>query len=984
MSDARSQLLGVLMDATSQDLARIKQAEALLKQWETEPSFFATLQDIFYDVTLDHDVRFLSGIYLKNGVDRFWRRTAKNPINPDEKTMIRNRLLQFMTDPSTKLSTQNTVIIARIARLDFPSQWPDLMSTLVQQIEMPGAHDVLIVHHRCLSTINEVIGELSTRVLSAGRKQFAQLAPHTFQVIANIYMSYVRQIHAHWAQPTSEILQRLEILAICIHCLRILMVNGIRDIHKFEDTKTFMDVSYQHLKTFVEFRTALVQNGSNEQLKTALEAVIDEYGGLYIHLQKMHPVSATLTPKWIDIISFYWNTVVEQGDLVARKFGEPASPILYTQFLLHGMQLIKGTIKNVQYDSSGPEYDNLAITDEEKALATEAHRIIRTGVVTPAFVNACAETLVSKYMLLTPTDLEQWEDDPEGWANSVDAENWEFELRPCAEAIFINLLALHRDQLTPIILNLVDQGSINDFQSLLFRDAVYDAVGLGVHSLYGRLDFESFVANRLVSEADNKEPSFKVLRRRIAWVLGRWVTESISAECRTTIYEVLLRLMVKEEDLVVRLSAAHSLKMAIDDWDFDISILLPYLESAMNMLMVLVNDVEESDSVMKLIADLNTIMDRAGSHVAPYAPKLMELLTPLWQRAQAEPLFQSSLVVTFTKVAAILNEQSSQLYSFLVPMVAYCCNRNNEAFVYLLEDALDLWWTLLQGATGPSQELLDLMPLAVELLDYDTESLRKVLYIIESYVLLDSRALVQTCGAGLFTQLASFIQNAKPEVASNITHTIDLILLSAPLSTYGDVLFHSGLLNVILEVFLQQKIYAYASMSYMSLFARLVLQEPDTLIQFIQAAGQQLSPGDGDFFGRVMDLWMDKFDNIGHPRQRKLACLGLTRLLQTKNTSMLARINGILGIWTDVGAEIKESDGESVLYSEADLEGDIAQLDESAEKTRKASLLQKDPVYTTNLLAIIQETISLLGGPSYFNDKVDPVLLEQLNRLLTH
>ncbi|KAL9549755.1 hypothetical protein PS6_005910 [Mucor atramentarius] len=77
MSEAKVQLLGVLREATSQDYTRMRQAEELLKEWENSPSFFATLQDIFYDRSVDHDIRTLSGIYLKNGIDRFWRRTAK-------------------------------------------------------------------------------------------------------------------------------------------------------------------------------------------------------------------------------------------------------------------------------------------------------------------------------------------------------------------------------------------------------------------------------------------------------------------------------------------------------------------------------------------------------------------------------------------------------------------------------------------------------------------------------------------------------------------------------------------------------------------------------------------------------------------------------------------------------------------------------------------------------------------------------------------
>ena len=44
MSEAKVQLLSVLREATSQDYARMRRAEEMLKQWENAPSFFATLQ----------------------------------------------------------------------------------------------------------------------------------------------------------------------------------------------------------------------------------------------------------------------------------------------------------------------------------------------------------------------------------------------------------------------------------------------------------------------------------------------------------------------------------------------------------------------------------------------------------------------------------------------------------------------------------------------------------------------------------------------------------------------------------------------------------------------------------------------------------------------------------------------------------------------------------------------------------------------------
>lgn len=106
------------------------------------------------------------------------------------------------------------------------------------------------------------------------------------------------------------------------------------------------------------------------------------------------------------------------------------------------------------------------------------------------------------------------------------------------------------------------------------------------------------------------------MRRRIAWLLGKWVDVGISADTRVAIYQGLLDLLSNETDMVVRLTAAHSLKAAIDDWDFEISILLPFLGMAMNQVLKLLSEVEETDTIMKLVADLNAVIDRTGEHVS--------------------------------------------------------------------------------------------------------------------------------------------------------------------------------------------------------------------------------------------------------------------------------------------------------------------------------------------------------------------------------
>lgn len=102
---------------------------------------------------------------------------------------------------------------------------------------------------------------------------------------------------------------------------------------------------------------------------------------------------------------------------------------------------------------------------------------------------------------------------------------------------------------------------------------------------------------------------------------------------------------------------------------------------------------------------------------------------------------------------------------------------------------------------------MSLLPCALELLDYDTENLRKVLKIIDSYILLDPQSTLQPNNAAiLFEKLASKIGNCREQAASYITHTVDLAIQGVPLQVYGEALVQSGLLSNILSVLIQDRV----------------------------------------------------------------------------------------------------------------------------------------------------------------------------------
>lgn len=66
---------------------------------------------------------------------------------------------------------------------------------------------------------------------------------------------------------------------------------------------------------------------------------------------------------------------------------------------------------------------------------------------------------------------------------------------------------------------------------LFQRDAIYAAVQMGSYDLYDFMDFDALLANTLVHDVAAAHPWAKVLRRRVALLIGAWVTVKVRCCC---------------------------------------------------------------------------------------------------------------------------------------------------------------------------------------------------------------------------------------------------------------------------------------------------------------------------------------------------------------------------------------------------------------------------------------------------------------------
>ena len=69
-------LLHTLNSASSSNQHQIQTGAEQLTRWEKAPGYYKHLQSVFITRSLPFEVRLLAIIQLRNGIDKYWRKTA--------------------------------------------------------------------------------------------------------------------------------------------------------------------------------------------------------------------------------------------------------------------------------------------------------------------------------------------------------------------------------------------------------------------------------------------------------------------------------------------------------------------------------------------------------------------------------------------------------------------------------------------------------------------------------------------------------------------------------------------------------------------------------------------------------------------------------------------------------------------------------------------------------------------------------------------
>ncbi|KAL1963724.1 hypothetical protein VTN77DRAFT_7928 [Rasamsonia byssochlamydoides] len=1016
-------LFNALASAASSTQQQVQIGTQQLQHWEKQEGYYPLLQDVFVDYSLPLEVRYLSIIQLKNGIDKYWRKTATNAIKKESKERIKNRALEAgIVEPAPLLALHNALMIAKIMRYEFPQDWPDAIPSLINSLRssvQPGVNPLQLP--RTLLILLQIIKELSTARLQRTRTSLQSVAPEIFHILGGIYVEKVN----NWGSSlergnTNEgaVLEPLEQSLMSLKVLRRLVIAGFEHPNREKAVQGFWELTHAH---FTKFYT-LVEgaSGLSPQVKKLVEKHVLQLSKLHVEMAKSHPPSFALLPGSVSLVKSYWSLVVKLGEVYETESlvqsrpsangdtGEEKS--LIDRIGLKALLLIRACAKMAFNPAQTFKYQHPQDKEEKK----ESIELIKSQLFTQDLVINIMELLVTRFFRFRKTDFQEWEEEPEEWEKKEEeiSDAWEFSIRSCAEKLFLDLVINFKELLVPRLLNVFYSFANPQNRDVLLKDSLYSAIGLAAASLEKQLDFRAFIESTLVPEVQIQDQGYNVLRRRIAILLGQWIPVKPEELNRTSVYQIFQHLLNKQDplnDLVVRITAGRQLRNILEPFEFSPKLFLPYATPILENLMTLIQEVELSETRMGLLETVRVAVVKMEDHISPFSDRIISLLPPLWEQSGEEHLMKQAILTLLTSLMNALKQDSVKYHADILPLIRNSIEPGSETIVYLLDEALELWAAILaQTPTPASPEILSLLPGLFPIFEAATDSAPLALQIAESYILLaPQEVLSDHIRFRFLVSLESLLVSVSRQRIGVVPHLVEMLIRATEMIDGGsensynviaksllDSSFLSSLLDGLHSAYEASQttgpnkktspIYGVLETDYFSVLARLALGSPRVFMSAISAA---TGTSEEQTLSWLLTEWFFHYDNIGLVNQKKLHALALTQLLSINGSDspppayLLNHLQSYLTVWTDIATELAEGTedpndpraGDYLIFWNNAETGPGGQENEPPESSRRRDWENSDIVHRINIRDFIKQRLQAViagcGGEQRFQEE---------------
>ncbi|QPG95032.1 hypothetical protein C2857_007524 [Epichloe festucae Fl1] len=1001
-------LCRTLQSATGNDHAQRQTAGQQLAAWEQTPGYYSSLQAVYLDKAAPSDVRFLAVIQLKNGIDKYWRLFAqtKNGIKQDEKNLIRSRLFQGTIDEEERnLAMHNAFVVAKVVRIDYPTDWPDALSNIIGLLR--SSKDVNQQRlYGTLQVLLRVVKELGTARLKKSQTALQSVTPEIVYVLNEIYaeksaswLSFLSSSQGSESDANAAMFNSLLALKI----LRRLVVVGYERPHTDNSVERFWSLSQTQ---FGQLLDGFV--GQDSRLPSNYQGVVGkhllQFTKLHIDMAEKHAASFSILPNSLPLVHAYWDLVSRFADVfdasggIRQGTGNASTPKakvegpLQERLALKGLLLLRACIRIAFQPVQTFKYR----TPEVKAEQEQAKNMIKTELFKDDLVIQIVNSIISHLFVFRRSDLELWEEDPEEWEHQEQSEGnaYEWEVRPCAEKLFLDLLTNFKQLIIPPLLSYF-QTAQSPQSDIATKEAVYTAMGLAAAHVSEVFDFDGVLSSTIVHDARQQGGLYKVLRRRIAILISQWAPVKLADESRPLVYQVFQHFLNPNDetnDLVVRITAARQLRWIADELGFVVKAFLPYTADVLSQLIQLVQSVDVDETKLAILESVRILVTRMEEEVSQFGDQLMAALPSVWQGSGTEEyMIKQAVIAIFAALVMSMGDTSQRYQNFMIPLISEAARPGSDLHIHLIDESLELWNAILMQSKAPlAPEVIGLADMALPLLEYQSDTASQALTAIESYILIAPLAMLED---GLrrhtLAALSGTLDSKSREQVRLGTVCIEYMIRAATelggaggISVIVQDMLETGFMNKIMTNLHDaweahqttgpnrkiSKLNTITEGDYFAILARITLAEPNMFVQMLTAFG-----GLDQVWPWLAAEWFSHLSSMDHPERQKLYLLGLTRLLELSSPMQehaLAMLQDYFDMWTLVTVEVQEGNASG---PDTLVWGDLETTEYDTPKSiLEQQTMAKDPVHcvpTFEFLATrLQDVVARVGGEAAFEE----------------
>ena len=536
------------------------------------------------------------------------------PVPEAEKAALRGALVEGLAGArgSDLVARQVAIALAKVARCDWPAQWPDLFEAFVARLNQALAAGRPEAALRLLRGLHHALKELASKRLAADKRSFHALAGQLLPVLQGAWVGAAQEVaglaeglaapgaaaaaQAGAAGAVEQLRRALQALLFCTKGLGRLLVYGHEpDARTGARVEAVVELLPQLFQAVVMLQPlAASPHLPGHEVAGRIQTKVLK---IAVDVVEHHPWSFGTGPVLAPVLDFC------EG-LVRNEAGQfPEALIIQSMHLLHAV------LKCGAYRSAPTsDLDGAAFT-ARLGWFREAAQVLQ-GFFSAAKVVALDDLVVHKYLRLSPEELEDWAAAAEAFHHACDTGGHKERARPSAETLHVALVEAKPDVLGPHLVQAFDaacaecpgeacNGAAEVEGRLLAKAALYSAVALVENDLHDSFDLVGFLHSQLAVEFRGKSGPGRIVRRQGLLLVAAWVGKVSKAADRELLYGLVLELLA-DADAAVRLAACACLRALVDDWNFREEPFERFQAAALERLVAFLRQAETCDTKLQV------------------------------------------------------------------------------------------------------------------------------------------------------------------------------------------------------------------------------------------------------------------------------------------------------------------------------------------------------------------------------------------------